>query len=77
MAVPFHLDWVSGFLSLFVMYVVGKKIWWGWLLGIVNIAMFIYINTTYKLWGFLPANFIMLAIMAKNTWQWYVQRKGN
>lgn len=71
----YHLDYVAGFLSLAGMYIVGKKLWWGWVVNLVNLVALVYINCHFALWGFIPVNIIMAVIFAKNTITWYKEAK--
>ncbi len=67
----YHLDWISSGISVWVMYVLGKKIWWGWVLSIFNLIFFVFVNVHFKLWGFLPSNAVCLIIFIKNAKEWY------
>ena len=69
--IPLHLDWVAGCFSIWGMYVVGQKKWWGWLINTFNLLLLIYINLHFSLWGFLPVNLIMMVMFCKNAVQWY------
>jgi hypothetical protein len=66
----YHLDWICGSFSLLGMYVVGRKLWWGWLINAVNTCMLVYINVHFQLWGFLPVNALMIALFVRNAYKW-------
>ena len=70
-SVIYHLDWISSILSLWAIWVLGKKCWWGWLISLVNTFIFFYMNVHFKLWGLMPANIIALGIFIKNAREWY------
>lgn len=64
------LSWFASACSLAGMYVVGKKIWWGWLFNIATLPALVYINLHFHLWGFLPCNAVVFVIFVKNAVQW-------
>lgn len=74
--VIYHLDWISSFLSLWAIYLLGKKLWWAWLLSLVNIGIFLYMNIHFKLWGLVPANIIATGIFIKNARDWYCDSRN-
>ena len=36
-----YIPWATSIVTLYGMYVVSKKLWWGWLVGLVNQALWI------------------------------------
>jgi len=68
-----HADWVASAISLVGTYFVGRKKWWGWLIHVVNLGIFTYINVVFALWGFMPLNMMLLVLYLKNSRNWRVQ----
>jgi len=66
--------WLSSLFMLSGMYVVGKKLWWGWILNISAMPFFLCIDLHYRLWGFIMFNFITTSIATKNLIVWYKGR---
>jgi hypothetical protein len=70
------LDWFSSLLTISSMIVVGRQLWWGWVLAAVNCFVLLYIAHQSGLSGLIPANIICLAIYAKNTRDWLKDDKS-
>lgn len=70
--IPFHLDWIAGCLALLGNYLVGKKMWTGWLVQLVNLSLLTYINIYFHMWGFFPLNIVLLFLYIRNGWKWYL-----
>jgi hypothetical protein len=70
------LDWFSSLLTVSSMIVVGRQLWWGWVLAAVNCFVLLYIAHESGLSGLIPANIICLAIYAKNTREWLKDDKS-
>ena len=64
------LDWLSSFLTVVSMLMVGRHQWWGWLVAALNCFVLLYIAFQSGLGGLIPANIICLAIYARNTHEW-------
>lgn len=58
----YHLDIVGGLLSIAGMWLLNRKIWWGWLFSAASGLVFIYVNATARLWGMEPVS-IMVVLM--------------
>ncbi len=71
------LDWFSSLLTVSSMIVVGRQLWWGWILAAVNCFVLLYIAHQSGLSGLIPANIICLAIYAKNTREWLKDDKAS
>ena len=61
------LSWISASLTVIGMYLVGRKLWYGW---IVNLFILAYINYTFRLYGFLVLNGFLFILFMKNAVQW-------
>lgn len=72
----YYLDWVAGYTSLVGMYLVGKKIWWGWIVNALNLIILTFISAYFNLWGFIPVNIVLMTIYIKNMLQWYREKKN-
>ena len=63
--------WMSSFFMISGMYVVGKKLWWGWILNCAAMPLFLGIDLHYRLWGFVAFNAVTTAISVRNLIIWY------
>jgi Nicotinamide mononucleotide transporter len=68
--IAYHLDWVAAITALVGVYLVGRKLWYGWLVHMANLIPLTIINVHYGLWGFMPLNIVLLAIYIKNLRDW-------
>jgi hypothetical protein len=56
-------------------YLTGRKLWWGWLVGILSETLWITYAIVTKQYGFLVAGFVYGTIFAINARKWYLIRE--
>lgn len=66
--------WLSSLCMIGGMYVVGKKLWWGWILNLTAMPLFLCIDLHYGLWGFVAFNAVTTSIAARNLVIWFKAR---
>jgi hypothetical protein len=64
------MDWVVGAMSIAAIYLQGRKIWWGWLVQLINQGFWLYIVVHSRLWGLLPVVVSISVLAAYNMVQW-------
>jgi nicotinamide riboside transporter PnuC len=69
----FHLDYISGFLTILATVLVGRKSWIGLLISIVNSMIVCIIGFRTSQFGFIPANLICICVYAFSLRSWVKQ----
>ncbi|HEY6306240.1 MAG TPA: hypothetical protein VI488_07235 [Candidatus Angelobacter sp.] len=65
-----HLDYLSCLLTITSTYLVGRRMWQGWVVAGANSVIICMIGLRTGQWGFVPANVFCLAIYAYNLRSW-------
>jgi hypothetical protein len=65
-----HLDYVSCLLTVLSTWMVGKRMWHGWIVAGANSAIIMVIGLRTGQWGFIPANIFCMAIYIYNISSW-------
>ena len=65
-----HLDYVSCLLTVLSTWMVGKRMWHGWIVAGANSAIIMVIGLRTGQWGFIPANIFCMAIYVYNISSW-------
>lgn len=60
--------------TLFGMWAVGRKFWWGWLVGILNQGVWFAFIVAFAAWGLLPLSGALLVLYSVNLSRWRRQR---
>ena len=66
----FHLDYLSCFLTILSTFLVGRRMWQGWVIASANSAIICVIAFRTAQLGFVPANVFCLAIYGYNIAKW-------
>lgn len=53
------MDWITGGLTVLAMELVARKMWHGWLVGLLNQVFWVYLVVSRELWGLLPLTAIL------------------
>jgi hypothetical protein len=53
------MDWLTGAMTVLAMELIGRKYWQGWLVGLVNQFLWLYLIIDTSLWGLLPLTAIL------------------
>ena len=69
-----RLDYVSCILTVLSTFLVGKKLWQGWIIAGVNSAIICLIGMRTAQFGFVPANVFCMGLYANNLWAWRSKR---
>lgn len=65
-----RLDYVSCVLTVTSTILVGRGLWQGWLLGLMNGVIMCVIGFKTAQLGFIPANLFCMALSANNVLDW-------
>jgi hypothetical protein len=65
-----RLDYVSCFLTILSMVLVGKKQWQGWVVAGANSIIICIIGMRTAEFGFLPGNLFCIGLYGNNLWNW-------
>lgn len=70
-----YLEFVASLLTILNIFYIGKKIWWGWLLGIGSAMLWVIFSifTGYYWLGLL--NLTIFALALNNLIQWKKQER--
>lgn len=67
----YGMPWVLSLIGCIMIWQVGNFKKFGWIVGLVaQVLWFIWIIASEQ-YGFLPQNFLLAALYAKNFWQWH------
>lgn len=64
------IPWATSIVTLYAMYVIGKKRWWGWLIGLCNQVLWVTLAVAFKTWGLLPLTVALIVLYTKNLLGW-------
>lgn len=59
-------SWVLGILGVTGLLIAGSKIWWGWLINLVNEVLWIVYAMTTKQYGFILMAIAYASVYARN-----------
>lgn len=65
-----YLDWITGCVTLLGMYLIGKKLWYGWAVGLANQGLWLALIYARELWGLLPLTLALTWLYTKNLRAW-------
>ena len=69
-------SWGLSAIGIFGLYIAGRKLWWGWLVGIgVQIPWIIYAVVTDQP-GFIASGLAYGLVYARNALDWYREHKA-
>ncbi len=66
----FRLDYLSCALTILSTFMVGRKLWAGWVVAALNSVLICIIGMRTAQTGFIPANLFCIALYAYNLRQW-------
>lgn len=61
--------------TLFGMFLVGNKDWRGWVVGLVNQALWFAFVVAFNAWGLLPLSVTLTVIYARNLLRWRAEER--
>ena len=65
-----RLDYISCALTILSTVLVGRRIWYGWLIAGLNSVVICIIGLRTAQFGFVPANLVCIGLYANNVWHW-------
>lgn len=65
-----HLDYVSCLLTILSTILIGKRLWYGWIVAALNSLVVCVIGVQTAQYGFLPGNLFCIALYAHNLANW-------
>lgn len=65
-----RLDYLSCVLTVISTFLVGKKLWQGWVIAGANSLIICIIGMRTAQFGFVPANLFCIGLYANNLWSW-------
>jgi hypothetical protein len=66
----YHLDYVSCFLTILSTILIGKRLWFGWIIAALNSLVVCVIGVQTAQYGFLPGNLLCIVLYAHNLTNW-------
>lgn len=61
--------------TLYGMWVIGNKDWRGWLVGLVNQALWLVFIIVFEAWGLLPLSAALIGVYSRNLLAWREQAR--
>ena len=65
-----RLDYLSCVLTVVSTVLIGRKLWYGWMIAALNSAVVCVIGVRTAQLGFLPANLFCIALYVRNLRTW-------
>jgi hypothetical protein len=65
---------VTSAVTVFGIWAAGSKLWWAWLVGIGNQALWLALIVTTGAWGLLPLVVVLLVVYTRNHLRWLEER---
>jgi hypothetical protein len=65
-----HLDYVSCLLTILSTILIGKRLWYGWIVAAINSLVVCVIGVQTAQYGFLPGNLFCIVLYAHNLANW-------
>jgi hypothetical protein len=72
-----RLDYLSCVLTVVATFLIGKKLWQGWVVAAVNSAVVCVIGLRTAQFGFVPANLLCIALYAGNLVNWRLKSQSS
>jgi hypothetical protein len=66
----YHLDYISCFLTILSTVLIGKRLWFGWIIAALNSLVVCVIGVQTAKYGFLPGNLLCIVLYAHNLTNW-------
>jgi membrane-bound ClpP family serine protease len=71
-----RLDYVSCILTVLGTFLLGKKLWQGWVVAAINSAVVCVIGVRTAQFGFIPANLFCIALYTSNVVTWRIKTRS-
>lgn len=63
-------SWLLMVVGVTGMYLAGRRLWWGWLVGLGSEVLWLVYAIQTQQWGFIPFALIYAAVFIKNAREW-------
>ena len=64
------IPWITSAVTLYSMFLLGHKKWYGWLIGLANQSLWLTTIFMFKEWGLLPLTACLIVLYAHNLRRW-------
>ncbi len=64
------IPWVTSAVTLWAMWAIGRRHWWGWAVGLGNQVLWVALAIVFKTWGLLPLTASLIVVYTKNLVVW-------
>ncbi len=71
----FRLDYISCILTVVAAVLIGRKLWYGWIVALANSLLICLIGLRTAQFGFIPANLFCIALYSYNLRTWCSSNK--
>lgn len=71
-----YLPWLLSVITIWMTVLAGNKHPNSWLVGLINQALWLAWIILSSAWGFLPMNFALWIVYARNHFKWSASEKG-
>ena len=68
------MDWLTGALTIVAMELIGRKMWQGWLVGLLNQVFWAYLIIDHELYGLIPLTAILTWRYSAHLLRWRKER---
>lgn len=68
------MDWITGAMTVLAMERIGRKHWAGWLVGLLNQALWAYLIYSRELWGLALLTAILTWRYSVHLYRWKKER---
>jgi hypothetical protein len=72
-----RLDYISCALTILSTVLVGRRLWYGWILAAINSAVICAIGMRTAQFGFVPANLVCIGLYANNVRTWRFKSRSS
>lgn len=70
MTLKLVISTATSVVTLFAMWVIGAKKWYGWAMGLANQALWVTFAVLFKAWGLLPLTAALIVVYSRNLLAW-------
>lgn len=64
------ITWATSAGTLLGMWAVGRRYWWGWLIGLVNQVLWVATIIAFGTWGLAPLSAALVVLYTRNLLAW-------
>lgn len=64
------VPWATSVVTLWAMWLLAKKRWQGWVVGLANQVLWIATAVLFRTWGLLPLTFALIIVYTRGLIAW-------